>query len=90
MRNSLIEWTSLLKTSHILNLFLKKETSNALRFLDVIKRTILSNVIVLSKKKSSQSYDFHVVLLFLPKFRKIKKEARGTPKMINIVILQRA
>lgn len=61
--------------------FIFKTTWNSkvLNFLDVIKRPILSKVIVLAKKMSCQNYDLCIVLPLPPIFRK-KKGSLGKNK----------
>lgn len=78
------EYTSPLKPSHILNLLknkTKQNNSNALQFLDIIKRPILYIGIDLAKKISWFSkLRFCPVLLCLPKFQKKEgREKKGSP-----------
>ena len=62
--------------------------SKALNFLDVIKRLILSKVIVLAKK-SLVKIMIYVLYFHFPPYSERKKEAKGKTKMMYIVILLR-
>ena len=64
------------------------KNSKVLNFLDVIKRPILSKVIVLAKK-SLVKIMIYVLYFHFPPYSERKKEVKGKTKMMYIVILLR-